>query len=91
VVRDARRQVQHVARHQQPALLRLERLYLLEFEPGSGVLRLRGGMDVPAAHAFHLQQEHVIGIYVRAYRAAVGGVAHHDVVDAPIGDEAERL
>ena len=45
--------------------------------------------DAPAAPALHLQQEHVVGIEVRADAAAVAGVGEHQVVEPRIGHEAK--
>ena len=42
----------------------------------------------PAAAAVALQQEHVVGIEVRADAAAGGGVADHQVVEPRVGHEA---
>ncbi len=47
------------------------------------------GVDLPAAVALALQQEHVVVVDVRADRAASGGEADHHVVDAPARQEAE--
>ena len=38
-----------------------------------------------------LDQEHVILVEMRADTAAVGGIAHHHIVDPPVRHEAERL
>ena len=43
----------------------------------------------PAAAAEALQQEHVVGIDVRADAAAGRGVAHHQVVEARVRQERE--
>ena len=47
--------------------------------------------DLPAPPAQALDQEHVVLVEMRADAAAVDRVADHHVVDAPVGDEAERL
>ena len=43
----------------------------------------------PAAFTLGLEQEDVVLIVVRAYAAAPGSVAGHDVVKAPVGHESE--
>jgi hypothetical protein len=83
VVGVVRRQVQHVARLQHELLFRLEVRQDLQrhaFDQGQVLLRA----DAPAALALRLQQEHVVGIEVRADAAAIGGVADHQVVQARV-------
>src|SRR5690606_30093860 len=48
-----------------------------------------GGVDLPAAVAHGLQQEHVVVVDVGADRTAGGGEADHDVVDPPARQEGE--
>jgi hypothetical protein len=47
--------------------------------------------DQPAALADALQQEHVVVVEVGADAAAVDGIAHHQVVEARLGDEVETV
>jgi len=49
------------------------------------------GGNAPAAVAPALQQEHIVGIEMRAHAAAGHGVAHHQVVEAGAGNESELL
>ena len=83
-----RRQVEHVARFQHELFLGFEVGQDLERQAFDQVQVLLGA-DAPAALALRLQQEHVIGIEVRADAAAVAGVAHHQVVQTGIRHEAE--
>ncbi|MNE34026.1 hypothetical protein D3C80_1277270 [compost metagenome] len=50
-----------------------------------------GLADLPAALAVSLQEEHVVVVEMRPYTAARGGIADHDIVDAPARQEAELL
>jgi len=49
------------------------------------------GVDLPAAVAVGLQQEHVVLVDMGADRAAGGGEADHHVIHAPTRQEAEVL
>ena len=72
VVRDVGRQVEQVARLEQP--LRFGRI-----------------ADAPASLAGELDQEDVVPVGMQPDAAAVAGPAEHDVVEPPVGDEAEHL
>ncbi len=73
----------------------LEAAQQLEFdvvaEIQRGALALGGfaGVDLPAAVAVGLQQEHVVLVDVGADRAAGGGEADHHIVHAPARQEVE--
>ena len=45
---------------------------------------------MPAPTAKPLDQENIILVEMRPHPALVSGEAHHHIVNAPIGDEAER-
>ena len=86
----ARRQVEHVARFQNPLIGGFEvgedaqvRVWQ---QLALGVAHLA---DFPVALAVALQQEHVVVIEVRTDAATRGGEADHHVVDAPARQEAE--
>ena len=88
VVRDVRRQVQHVARREHFVVLGREAPEDLERQPGlqrEVVLRA----ESPAAAAEALQQEDVVGIHVRSDASARRGIAHHEVVEARERQERE--
>ena len=88
VVRDAGRQVQHVAGFEDPLLLGAEvREELQRGVRNEGEIALAA--DAPATAPPGLQQEHVVRVDVRTDAAAVGRVAHHQVVEPGIGHEAE--
>ena len=79
VMRDARRQVQHVARLQHPLVLRHERPQHLDRR-----VRIDRAValpaHLPAPPPRPLQQEHVVEIVVRPHRPAVRRVADHEIV-----------
>ncbi|MCW0450699.1 hypothetical protein NB706_003533 [Xanthomonas sacchari] len=97
VVRHQRRQVKHVARPQHPVVGRVELAQQLQLHVVAEVGRRRraaqrdAGVDLPAAMAVGLQQEHVVVVHVRADRAAARGEADHHVVHPPARQEAELL
>ena len=47
--------------------------------------------DAPAPVALTLQQEDVVIVIVRTHAAAVTGIAHHHIVDAPPGQEVDQV
>jgi L-ascorbate metabolism protein UlaG (beta-lactamase superfamily) len=47
--------------------------------------------DQPAALADALQQEDVVVVEMGADAAAIDGVAHHQIVEARLGDEVEAV
>ena len=88
VVGVVRRQVQHVARLQHEFFFGLEIGEDLErqaVDDRQVLLRT----DAPATLAVRLQQEHVVRIIMGTDAGAIGGKAHHQVVQAGIGHEAE--
>src|SRR5690606_33572077 len=46
--------------------------------------------NAPAAFAHALQQKHIVIIEVRADAALISRVAHHDVIQPPIGNRSEE-
>jgi hypothetical protein len=87
-VGDTRGKVEHVARLEHPLRLVLEAREDLEGQPGNeGLVPL--ARDAPAALSAPLQEEDVVAVHVGADAAARRRVAHHDVVDAGVGDEIE--
>ena len=89
-VRDAGRQVEHVARLQHEfrgGLKVREDLQRQAVDPPQVALPA----DAPAAATDRLQQEYIVGIGVRTHASAVGRVAHHQIVESGIGNEAEAL
>ena len=88
MMRNARWKVEHVARLEHPLGLGLEAREDLEVQARhEGEILL--ARDLPPAPAASLQEEHVVGIHVRPHAAAGHRVAHHDVVDARMGNEVE--
>ena len=88
VVRDVRRQVEHVARRELPfalgaaALEQLERCALDERE-------IALAAHAPEPRAGDLQQEDIVAVEMRPDSAARRGVAHHDIVEPRVRDEVE--
>ncbi len=95
VVRHVRRQVQHVARRQHPVVGGLEHLQQLQFHVRAEAQRRAlaldrfAGVDLPAAVAVGLQQEHVVLVDMGTDRATGGGEADHHVIHAPARQEVE--
>ena len=83
-------QVQHVTRLQQVLLLRdevgqdLQRLIRLKAE----VLL---SADAPASAPLQLQQKDIVAVKMRPDTTAVGGVAHHHVIEPAIRRKAKAL
>ena len=90
VVAPARRQVEHVARLEQPVLGGLEAGQHLQRHVVAQA-RPRHPADPPAPPPGDLEQEHVVRIDVRPDAAAVARVGEHDVVEPRIGHEAKAL
>ncbi len=88
----ARRQVKHVARFQNPFVGALE----VGQDTQVAVLQQRAFTvahlaDAPASLAMGLQQEYIVVVEMRADAATRRGVADHHVVDAPVRQETEVL
>ena len=88
VVRDVRRQVEHVARPEHGVVRRREVREQLERTSGHERAVARPA-PAPAAAPDALQQEDVVGVEVRADAAAGRRVARHQVVEARPGHEVE--
>src|SRR5690554_1679443 len=92
MVADARRQVQHVAWRQRYGFLAVP---AAQNAQGRTVYPRRGVVAVaakgPAAMTLGLQQENIVHVVVGANTATFRGVAGHDVIQAPVGNEAEVL
>ena len=88
VVRQLRRQVQHVAMSQFPGVERGKGVQHLDRRPFLQPLVVRAA-DLPALAATNLEQEHIIGIKMRPDRPAGRRIADHQVVDARIRQEIE--
>ena len=92
VMGDARRQVQHVARFQQPLMGGGELDQLFQLHAGPKRLGRSGVVaDGPVALAQSLQQENIILVDVGAHATAILGVGNHDVIHAPAGQEGKRF
>jgi hypothetical protein len=87
-VAPARREVEHVARLEQPLVGRFEARQHLQRHVVAQA-RPRRSPDPPAPSPRELEQEHVVGIDVRADAAAVARERDHHVVEARVGNEAE--
>jgi len=85
---NARRQVERIARFEQPLLLVSEMGQHLERQPRDR-RRIEAPRDAPAPPALRLQQEHVVLVDVRANAATIGGEADHHVVEARGRQEAK--
>ena len=90
VVAPTGRQVQHVARRQQPVVFGLEGLQNLQRHAGLEH-RPANPADAPAPRAHGLEQEHIVRIDVRADTATIAGVRHHHVVEPRVGDEPKAV
>jgi hypothetical protein len=89
-VRDAGRQVQHVAGFEQPLVGGLELGELLQLHIRAELSgRHRIIADGPVALTQSLQQKHVVLIHVRAHATTGLGVGHHHIVHAPAGQKTE--
>ena len=88
VVCITRRKIEHVPGAELPFVLRVEPREELQ-RCASYQLKSLLGADPPAAMPAPLQQKHVIGIAMRADSAARRGIAHHQIVQPRIRNEAE--
>ena len=88
VMCEARREIEHVAGTEHLVGIGREALEDAEVEPlaKARVLR-RPRVELPAALAHALDQEHVVAVEVRADAPARRRIAHHHVVDAHVRDE----
>ena len=91
-MREARRHVEDIAGLEHPFLLRFE----VRKQPQPVMRQQRRAVvapfaDTPAPSAQPLDEEHIVLIEMRPHPAAIRSIAHHDVVDPPIGNEAERF
>jgi len=88
VVRDMRREVEHVAGREHRVVRRGETREDLERQArDEAMVALRA--PAPAAAPESLQEEHVVGVEVRPDAAVRRRVADHQVVEARVGDERE--
>ena len=90
VMSKARGHIEDVAGVKQPFLGGLEvcqQAQVVVRQEASGFIALLA--DLPAALAQALDQEYIIVIEMRPHSAAVAGGANHDIVDPPVGHEAE--
>ena len=90
MVGNAWRQIKHVAGFEQPVVGRLEFAQELEIDIVAECHWCLGiGADLPAPLANALDQEDVVLVGMRANRAAILGIADHDIVDPPARQEIE--
>ena len=90
IVRITRRQVEHVARVEYEFFLGFKVRQDFERHIGHQAQVLLSS-DTPMALAVGLQQKYVVTVKVRPDAAAIRGIAHHQVVQARIGDKAKLV
>ena len=88
IVRNTWRQIEHVAGLENPFARRAEARHDVDLRP-----RLRAQIALPtnppSATPKRLQQKDIVGIHVRTYAAAIGGKAHHQIVEPGIRYETK--